>query len=85
MPHSGEVGILEEKGGAEMEKPIYEMMSEYVRMNNLSQKIIALNMGCSESQVSLILSGKRRLLLDEYLNFCRAIAVSPTKFLPTTA
>ena len=65
-----------------MEKPIFEAMREYVNANDLSQKVIALNMGCSESQVSLILSGKRRLLLDEYLSFCRAIAVSPTRFLP---
>lgn len=68
-----------------MDKPIFELMSEYVKANGLSQKVIALNMGCSESQVSLILSGKRRLLLDEYLSFCRAISVSPTKFLPMTA
>lgn len=67
-----------------MDKPVFEMMSDYVKANDLSQKVIALNMGCSESQVSLILSGKRRLLLDEYLNFCRAIAVSPTRFLPAS-
>lgn len=65
-----------------MERPVYEAMREYVSANDLSQKVIAINMGCSESQVSLILSGKRRLMLDDYLSFCRAIAVSPTRFLP---
>lgn len=67
-----------------MNKPVYEAMREYVLMNDLSQKVIALNMNCTEAQISLLLNGKRRLTLDEYLNFCRAISVSPVKFLPTT-
>jgi hypothetical protein len=41
-------------------------------------------MGLSESQVSLLLNGKRRLTVEDYLSFCWAISVSPTKFLPTT-
>lgn len=60
-------------------------MREYVVANDLSQKVIAINMGITESQVSLLLNGKRRLTVEDYLNFCRAISVSPTKFLPTTA
>ena len=67
-----------------MNKPVYEAMREYVLVNDLSQKVIALNMNCTEAQISLLLNGKRRLTVDEYLNFCRAISVSPTKFLPTT-
>ena len=46
----------------------------------LSRKQVAINMGRSESYVSLILSGKRRLDVDEYEQLCRAIAVSPMKF-----
>lgn len=68
-----------------MEKPVYETMREYVVVNDLSQKVIAINMGITESQVSLLLNGKRRLTVEDYLSFCRAISVSPTKFLPTTA
>jgi len=68
-----------------VEKPVYETMREYVVANDLSQKVIAINMGITESQVSLLLNGKRRLTVEDYLNFCRAISVSPTKFLPTTA
>ena len=68
-----------------MEKPVYETMREYVVANDLSQKVIAINMGITESQVSLLLNGKRRLTVEDYLCFCRAISVSPTKFLPTTA
>lgn len=67
-----------------MNKPVYEAMREYVLANDLSQKVIALNMNCTEAQISLLLNGKRRLTVDEYLNFCRAISVSPVKFLPTT-
>lgn len=66
-----------------MEKPVYEAMREYVVANDLSQKVIAINMKITESQVSLLLNGKRRLTVDDYLDFCRAISVSPTKFLPT--
>ena len=68
-----------------MEKPVYKTMREYVVANDLSQKVIAINMGITESQVSLLLNGKRRLTVEDYLRFCRAISVSPTKFLPTTA
>lgn len=63
--------------------PIYKQLQEYVTANGLSQKVIAANMGCTESQVSLILNGKRRLTVEDYLLFCRAIAVSPTRFIPT--
>jgi transcriptional regulator with XRE-family HTH domain len=67
------------------EQAIYDKMRDYVIRNDLSQRIIALNMGITESQVSLLLNGKRRLTVEDYLSFCRAISVSPTKFLPTTA
>ena len=67
------------------EQAIYDKMRDYVVHNDLNQRIIALNMGITESQVSLLLNGKRRLTVEDYLSFCRAISVSPTKFLPTTA
>ena len=50
---------------------------------HLSRKQVAINMGKSESYVSLILSGKRHLDVDEYEQLCRAIAVSPMKFFAT--
>lgn len=65
-----------------MEKPVYEAMRDYVAVNDLSQKAIALDMGYTQSRLSLLLTGKRRLLLDDYLGFCRAVSVSPTLFLP---
>jgi plasmid maintenance system antidote protein VapI len=63
-------------------KPVYLAMREYVTTNDLSQKVIAMNMGITEAQISLLLNGKRRLTVEDYLSFCRAISVSPVKFLP---
>lgn len=63
--------------------PIYKQLRDYVYANGLSQKVIAANMGCTESQVSLLLNGKRRLTVEDYLLFCKAIAVSPTRFIPS--
>ena len=37
-------------------------------------------MRISESKLSLILSGKRRLTVEEYLQLCKALALPPTKF-----
>lgn len=67
-----------------MNKPVHETMREYVIANDLSQKVIALNMGVTEAQISLLLNGKRRLTVEDYLSFCRAISVNPMKFLPTS-
>lgn len=60
--------------------PMYERMRTYVTMNNLSRKVIAANMGISESRLSLMLNGKRRITVEEYMDFCQAIAVDPRKF-----
>lgn len=60
--------------------PMHEKMREYVMTNHLSRKIIASNMGISESRLSLMLSGKRRVTVDDFMDFCQAIAVDPRKF-----
>ena len=62
-------------------EPMYKRIRRYVDdVAQLSRKQVAINMGKSESYVSLILSGKRRLDVDEYEMLCKAIAVSPIKF-----
>ena len=53
----------------------------YVSEKQLSQKLIAKNMNISESRLSLMLNGKRKMTVDDYLNLCIAIAVPPIKFL----
>lgn len=61
--------------------PIWEGIKDYVTEKKLSQKQIAENMNISESRLSLMLNGKRRMTVDDYLGICKAIAVQPTKFL----
>jgi len=60
--------------------PMYEKIRGYVTANNLSRKVIAANMGISESRLSLMLNGKRRITVEDYMDFCQAIAVDPCKF-----
>lgn len=61
--------------------PIWEGIKDYVTEKKLSQKQIAENMNISESRLSLMLNGKRKMTVDDYLSICNAIAVQPTKFL----
>lgn len=60
---------------------IRERVRKYVSDMDISQKLIAVNMQTSESKVSLMLNGKRKMTIDDYINICKAIAVSPNKFL----
>jgi len=61
--------------------PIYARLRSYVDEKGISQKIMAENMHTSESKVSMMLNGKRKMTVDDYICACKAIAVSPTKFL----
>ena len=60
---------------------VSERVKAYVVEKELSQKLIAKNMNISESRLSLMLNGKRRMTVEDYLKICSAIAVSPIKFL----
>jgi transcriptional regulator with XRE-family HTH domain len=60
---------------------IRERVKAYVSEKGISQKLIAENMGTTEARVSLMLNGKRKMTVDDYVSLCRAIAVSPTRFL----
>ena len=65
-----------------MEKSsISERIKDYVNEKQLSQKLIAENMNTSEARISLMLNGKRKMTVDDYISLCKAIAVSPAKFL----
>ena len=61
--------------------PIHELMKSYVNEKGLCQKLIAENMDTTESKVSLMLNGKRRMTVDDYIALCKAMAVPPTKFI----
>jgi len=62
-------------------KMIWENIRDYVSEKKLSQKQIAENMDITEPRLSLMLNGKRKMTVDDYINLCKAIAVPPTKFL----
>ena len=61
--------------------PIYVRMKAYIDEKGISQKLMAENMDTTESRVSLLLNGKRKMTVDDYVRACKAIAVPPTKFL----
>jgi plasmid maintenance system antidote protein VapI len=65
-----------------MRIPVYKKMNDYVTENQLSRKAIAINMKISESRLSLMLNGKRRVTAEDYFDFCAAVAVSPIRFMP---
>ena len=61
--------------------PIWECIKDYVNEHKLSQHLIAENMDITESRLSMMLNGKRKITVDDYIRLCKAIAVPPTKFL----
>lgn len=65
--------------------PICARMKAYVNEKGISQKLMAENMHTTESRVSMLLNGKRKMTVDDYVRACKAIAVPPTKFLEETA
>lgn len=73
------------KGGELMSEntvPMYKKLRDYIAENDLQQKTIALNAGISESRLSYMLSGKRKLTVDDFIVICAAMGASPKKFLP---
>lgn len=65
------------------ENPIYKKIKDYVDSNGISRKLIANNACISESQLSLMLNGKRKISVDDYEALCKAMAVDPCKFYET--
>lgn len=64
------------------DESIPTQLRSYIDSQGLSRKLIAANMKITESKLSLMLNGKRRITVDEYFDLCRAIAVDPRKFCP---
>ena len=61
-------------------KPMYERLRNYIDSGNVSRKLVAQNSGITESQLSLILNGKRRISVDDFEKLCRAMSVDPARF-----
>lgn len=60
--------------------PMYEKLRNYIDSGNISRKLVAQNADISESQLSLMLNGKRRISVEDYEKLCRAMAVEPARF-----
>lgn len=62
--------------------PTFERVRHYIDdVAQLSRKQVAANMGFTESKLSLLLSGKRKMNVDEYAKLCRVLAVKPARFI----
>ncbi|MEA4899291.1 MAG: helix-turn-helix transcriptional regulator [Christensenellaceae bacterium] len=59
---------------------MHDRVRTYIDDRCVSRKLIAINMGITESKLSLILNGKRRMTVDDYELICTAMAVDPRSF-----
>lgn len=53
----------------------YEKMQSYISDSGIKQKFIAEQAQLAESTLSLILSGKRKCGVDEYIQICKALGL----------
>lgn len=56
-------------------------LQDYIENIGVKQKTISQKTGISETALCNILSGKRKCEVNEFLAICKAIRVSPTKFI----
>ena len=59
---------------------INERLSVYVSENGIKQVYIAQKTGLTPDTVSKMLSGRRRILADEFLLICNALNIDPNIF-----
>lgn len=56
-------------------------IKKVVADRGLKQRIVALQSGLTENALTLVLTSKRKLLADEYVNLCRTLDVPYGSFL----
>lgn len=56
-------------------------MRKYIEKSGIKQKHVASKAGIDESSLSLILNGKRKCAVDEYLRLCNALQVTFSEFI----
>ena len=66
-----------------MKRPVNEAMKAYISDNNLLQKDISAYMHISESRLSYMLNGGRRITVDDFFDFCRAVSADPQQLYNT--
>lgn len=59
---------------------INQMLNEYVTVNGIKQIYISKKTGIDTNTISQILTGKRRILADEFLRICIALDLDPNYF-----
>lgn len=65
-------------------KAMYLHIRSYLEgQQAISRKAVAADAGLSQSTLSRMLTGKRRITIEEYERLCRAMAVDPAAFLST--
>lgn len=62
-----------------------EKMRNKIEEMGLKQKYVSDQAGITESKLSLLLSGKRKIEAGEYANICKALNVSMNEFLEAEA
>lgn len=60
-----------------MKRPTHELMKAYLLDRNLQQKAVAADMHISESRLSYMLNGGRRVTVDDFFRFCAAVGADP--------
>ena len=61
--------------------PIHSKIKSYLEENGIKQLYLAKMLGITEGKLSLMLSGKRKISLEEYEFICFVLGVSVDKFM----
>lgn len=60
---------------------VHDRVREHIRRMEVRQGWLARRMGVSEGALSLMLTGKRRMTVDELEQLCAILCVSPETFI----
>lgn len=59
--------------------PMYQKMRELLKSSRIKQNELARRMGKNTSSISDMLTGKKRISIEEFFAFCEAVEVHPSK------
>lgn len=60
--------------------PMYQRIRAYIEGSGLERTQVAAGAGVTETELALMLQGKRRITTADYERLCRAIRVRPDAF-----
>ncbi|AFV02841.1 MULTISPECIES: helix-turn-helix transcriptional regulator [unclassified Dehalobacter] len=61
---------------------VYERIQNYLRNNGLKQKHVADKAGYTEKQFSAMMTGRRKIFSEDYIQICNVLHVPVTAFIP---